>query len=117
MKRLSVATLAAIVLSGAASVSAQDMAGMPGMKMPAAAPVERTGKGVGIVEALDPAARTITLKHGPIPTIGWPAMTMTFKVDTSATAAMSGLKVGQPVGFDVKAAGMSGLITALRPQS
>ena len=48
------------------------------MRTPAPDTAGKTGQGVGVVQAIDPAARTITLKHGPIPTIGWPAMTMTF---------------------------------------
>jgi Cu(I)/Ag(I) efflux system protein CusF len=44
-----------------------------------AAPVlAKTGKGVGVITALDPHAAKLTIEHGAIPAVGWPAMTMTF---------------------------------------
>ena len=115
MKTIHLALVSALALVVSVPAWAQDMGNMAGMSMSGADQAVKTGRGIGVVKAMDPAAHTLTLKHGPIPAIGWPAMTMTFKVD--ASASMSGLKVGQPVAFDVKAKGMSGEITALRPQS
>ncbi len=37
-------------------------------------------KGVGTVKKVDPAAGKVTIAHGPIPTMKWPAMSMTFTV-------------------------------------
>ena len=34
----------------------------------------------GVVKAMDTAKGTVTLAHGPVATLNWPAMTMTFKV-------------------------------------
>ena len=34
----------------------------------------------GAVTAVDAAAHKVTLSHGPIPQVGWPAMTMEFAV-------------------------------------
>ncbi|RYY17615.1 MAG: efflux RND transporter periplasmic adaptor subunit, partial [Alphaproteobacteria bacterium] len=53
---------------------------------------------VGSVEAIDP--RSITLSHQPVPAIGWPAMTMTFRV--ADPALLRGYKKGDRVrfGFD-----------------
>ena len=42
-------------------------------------------------------ADTITLSHGPVPAIGWPAMTMTFKLDPPSLAR--GLKAGDQAAF------------------
>ena len=42
-------------------------------------------------------ADTITLSHGPVPAIGWPAMTMTFKLDPPSLAG--GLKAGDQAAF------------------
>ena len=39
----------------------------------------------------------VTLSHEPVPAIGWPAMTMTFKLDSPGLAA--GVKVGDQVAF------------------
>ncbi len=38
----------------------------------------------------------VTLSHGPVPAIGWPAMTMTFRADPML---LKGLKVGDQVSF------------------
>jgi Cu(I)/Ag(I) efflux system membrane fusion protein len=53
---------------------------------------------VGSVEAIDP--RSITLSHQPVPAIGWPAMTMTFRV--ADPGLLGGYKKGDRVrfGFD-----------------
>ncbi|MFC6628050.1 copper-binding protein [Sphingomonas yabuuchiae] len=45
---------------------------------PAASAV-KSGSGSGTITAVDAKGGTVTIKHGPIPTIGWPAMTMTFR--------------------------------------
>jgi membrane fusion protein, copper/silver efflux system len=57
----------------------------------------------GRIEAL--TADSITLSHEPVPAIGWPAMTMTFKLDPPALA--KGVKVGDRVafGFEQKPSG------------
>ncbi|MDP3852403.1 efflux RND transporter periplasmic adaptor subunit [Phenylobacterium sp.] len=49
----------------------------------------------GRIEAL--SAGSITLSHDPVPAIGWPAMTMTFKLGSPSLA--KGLKVGDRVAF------------------
>lgn len=49
----------------------------------------------GVIEQLK--GESITLSHGPVPAIGWPAMTMTFKL-SSATLA-KGMKTGDHVTF------------------
>lgn len=40
--------------------------------------------GTGAVKAVDPKAGTVTIAHGPIQALGWPAMTMPFKVASPA---------------------------------
>src|SRR5512134_678317 len=45
---------------------------------PEATPDAATASGSGEVTAVDPAAGTITIDHGPIEALDWPAMTMTF---------------------------------------
>ena len=49
----------------------------------------------GRIEAL--SVESVTLSHEPVPAIGWPAMTMTFKLEPPALA--EGLKVGDQVAF------------------
>ena len=49
----------------------------------------------GRVEAFTP--ESVTLSHAPVPAIGWPAMTMSFRLENPQLA--SGLKVGDQVTF------------------
>jgi len=44
----------------------------------------KSHKGVGTVKKIDPAAGTVTIAHGPIRSINWPAMSMTFAVKDKA---------------------------------
>ncbi len=41
-------------------------------------------KGVGTVKKVDRAGGKVTITHGPIPTMKWPAMSMTFTVKDKA---------------------------------
>jgi len=41
-------------------------------------------KGVGTVKKVDSAASTVTIAHGPIKSMNWPAMNMTFAVKDKA---------------------------------
>ena len=41
-------------------------------------------KGVGTVKKVDRAGGKVTIAHGPIPTMKWPAMSMTFTVKDKA---------------------------------
>jgi Cu(I)/Ag(I) efflux system protein CusF len=90
--------------------SAQAMKDIPGMSSAAT----KAGKGVGVVTALDPKAAKITIKHGPIPAVGWPAMTMTFK--STPPALLKNVHVGQTVAFDMRTKGMDAEVTAIQPR-
>jgi Cu(I)/Ag(I) efflux system protein CusF len=61
---------------------------------------------------VDAKAKTVTIKHGPIPAVGWPAMTMTFKAEPAMLA--NTVKPGDKVEFDVKIQGASNAVTAIR---
>jgi Cu(I)/Ag(I) efflux system membrane fusion protein len=69
----------------------------PQPKQPSAA-TGQVYETVGRVETLD--ASSITLSHEPVPAIGWPAMTMSFRV--ANPALLRGYKKGDRVrfGFD-----------------
>ena len=66
---------------------------------PAAESATATHRGVGTVEAVDPANASVTLAHEPIASLKWPAMTMDFKVKDAAL--LRTLKPGQRVVFDL----------------
>jgi Cu/Ag efflux protein CusF len=73
----------------------------------------KMGKGTGIVTAIDKAAGKITLNHGPIPEVGWPAMTMAF---AAKPAILDNAAVGDKVAFDVVIKGSAGEVTAISKQ-
>jgi Cu(I)/Ag(I) efflux system membrane fusion protein len=68
-----------------------------------AAPVAVTGsashRGEGSIDAMDWARSTVTISHGPIPSLDWPPMTMDFRVRDAAL--LRSLKPGQKVGFEI----------------
>jgi Cu(I)/Ag(I) efflux system protein CusF len=79
---------------------------------PATADAAKTGQGVGVVKAVDAKAGKVTLHHGPVAALGWPAMTMTFK---AAPQILQGVKSGQKVSFTAADADEPE-ITAITPQ-
>jgi Cu(I)/Ag(I) efflux system membrane fusion protein len=62
-----------------------------------------THRGEGNIEAVDAEHGTVTLTHGPIASLKWPAMTMDFRVKDRALAQT--MKPGQKIGFDFIDAG------------
>jgi Cu(I)/Ag(I) efflux system membrane fusion protein len=77
-----------------AGVQARPLAG-PAAPAAVAAPEPALYETRGRIEAL--TAESVTLSHEPVPAIGWPAMTMTFKLAQPRLG--KGLKVGDRVGF------------------
>lgn len=75
------------------------------------APAAKTAHGVGTVIGVDPPNGTITLQHGPMPEVGWPAMRMAFKAPPEA---ISSAKVGDRVAFDLKFGPGGAEITQIR---
>lgn len=55
---------------------------------------------VGVVNAVDPTQHKINLTHDPIPSIGWPSMTMEFPVAPSVD--LSGVTPGSRVNFTME---------------
>ena len=111
MRALTCAITTAALALGAASVASAD--NLQGMSM-SATPAAKHGQGSGVIKAIDPGAGTLTIQHGPIPAVGWPAMTMTFKA--KPPTLLKGLKVGQSIGFDCTVRGQTAEVTAVRPK-
>lgn len=72
----------------------------------------QTGTGTGVITAVDADAGTVTVEHGPIPGVGWPAMTMRF---TASPAVMGAASPGERIAFDVSVRDGVNEITAIRP--
>ncbi|MEY2927023.1 MAG: hypothetical protein RL367_1500 [Pseudomonadota bacterium] len=81
---------------------------MSNMAMPAAS---KMGKGSGTVTAVDAATGKITLDHGAIPAVGWPAMKMGFSAKPDL---LKGIAVGDKVDFDLTVTGSAGEVTAIK---
>jgi Cu/Ag efflux protein CusF len=88
MKRLIVLSavlalsIAMIPLSRAQGMGGMDMKGMDTGKDKKSE--GKTHKGAGTVKKVDPTGGKVTIAHGPIPTMKWPAMNMTFTVKDRA---------------------------------
>ena len=85
--------------------------GMGSAASPGAA--ARSGSGAGVVTAVDAAGGTVTIDHGAIAAVGWPAMTMRFK---ASPAVVQRAAVGDRVRFDLTVQGNAAEVTAIRPQ-
>jgi Cu(I)/Ag(I) efflux system protein CusF len=83
---------------------------MPGMQHDAHA---ADAQATGIVKAIDPSKHTITLQHQAIASMGWPAMTMAFKV--ASPDLLKAVKVGDKVQFSLRPAGMDSTVTTITP--
>lgn len=92
--------------------SCQDM--MTGMDM------HQTNKGskvarhvaVGTVKSIDPTAGTVTLAHGPVKSLNWPAMTMGFTVKDKTM--FDKLSVGKKVDVEIVQQDNKYVITAVK---
>jgi Cu/Ag efflux protein CusF len=86
-------------IGGAAAGNMSDMA------MPAEL---KHGKGSGTVTAIDPAKSTVTLDHGAIAELKWPAMEMGF---AAKPEVLAGIKVGDKIDFEIDWDGKTGTVS------
>ena len=110
MRHTTLITLLAAPLALAACDSGQDTAEMEDMPMAEDAmmmdgqdmPMADTGNAMqsasaqGTVTAIDAEAGTITVDHGPVPAIEWPAMTMPFASKDRNSCAVLRAATGSP---------------------
>lgn len=112
-----VSILALATLAGCSSPSDKTVAMPAGMNMSASAtkPADSkmpvvTGMGSGTIQTVAAAAHTVTIAHGPIAALKWPAMTMTFKTSGVDLAAF---KQGDQVNFEVKSTDTGATVTKI----
>lgn len=74
-------------------------------------------EGNGVIRSVDTAGASVTLAHGPLPAIGWPAMTMTFPVQDASL--LRGRKAGERVVFAFKKPddGKTPVISRIAPEA
>lgn len=106
LRKTLVAALATYCATTAAV--AQPMPNMEGMNH-ASPMAEKSGSAVGVIRAIQAERNTVTIEHAPITGLGWPGMTMPFKL--KSPALLKGLKVGAKVRFDVQMIDHQAVIT------
>jgi Cu(I)/Ag(I) efflux system protein CusF len=97
--------LALLLLPMAPALAAQGMA----MDKEAAAAAHRA---TGVVKSVDPAKGTLSIAHGPVATLNWPAMTMTFTAQDRK--ALQNLKPGTKVEFEFRQQGSRYVVTSIK---
>lgn len=116
--RLMVTSLVAVNLLAACSApSGEGAAQDPSAPATVATPAPETGNAAarhasasGTITAIDPVAKTITIDHGPVAALEWPAMTMTFQ---APGVDLSGFEQGDRISFEFSASGRAATVTAL----
>lgn len=77
--------------------------------------MEQPITGTGMVKGLMPGENKINLQHEPLPAIGWPSMTMDFDLDPGVST--EGLKMEDPVMFELKQTDKGYVISGIHKQS
>jgi len=81
---------------------------------PATKPTSAGHQAEGSVDSVDAKAGSVTLNHGPVASLKWPAMTMEFKV--ANPSLLDGLKPGLAVAFEfVERQPGEWVITSIKP--
>ena len=83
------------------------------MPMMDSAEAGQAGSGEGSVTEIDEADGKVTIDHGPIAAVGWPAMTMAFSADE---ATIDKVAVGDRVTFEFRTTESGGELTAISKQ-
>src|SRR3546814_14458105 len=73
-----------------------------------------TASATGTVQSVDASAGTVTIDHGPVDALRWPAMTMTFQ---APDVELGAIEKGDQVSFEFTSTGMDGTITSITEQS
>ena len=111
MKLFLAAAMALAIAAPALADPAGNMANMPGM---AAHASMTTADGAGVVKAIDARKGTVTIQHGPIAGLNWPAMTMAFKANPPSL--LHGVTVGESVKFKLMKMAGEVQLTAIQPR-
>ena len=112
------AVFAMPVAGMAADVSLQEAARIavdraPVLDPAAPATAVQTASATGVVESIDLAAKKVTIAHGAVEALKWPAMTMSFH---APEIDLTTLKPGDRVTFEFTSSGMDGTITRIERQ-
>ncbi|MGF6708705.1 copper-binding protein [Pseudomonas frederiksbergensis] len=116
--KLTLISVASTVVALSLSAQAEDMPGMKmddmpmeGMQMKQEAKPAPVAKAEGTIKAVDTTKHTVTIAHGAVPAVQWPAMTMAFN---ATIKQLAGLKAGDRVAFEFRAEGMAATIVSIK---
>jgi len=88
------------------SLAALDGAVVP-LRIAAADGAQTAASAIGVVRQVKPEEGKVKINHEAIPALGWPAMTMTFRVKDKSV--LEGIGPGDKVHFDLEK-GATGLV-------
>ncbi len=112
MKRLvSVLIAAMLPIPAFAQMKGMDMKDME-MKSEKKGGQASVHKGSGTVTKVDQVKGTVTISHGPVQSMKWPAMTMTFKAKDKAM--LGKVKQGEKVEFNFVQSGKDYVVTEIK---
>lgn len=110
------ASAAALLASSAfAQAKMDDMKSMDMDKKPAVSKMQQHAKthtATGVVKNVDTASDIVTVAHGPVKSMKWPAMTMGFKVKDKML--LEKFTAGNKVKFEFKQEGKDYVVTAVK---
>ena len=122
MKRLLAVSTVVALFAGVAPVAIGQSGGMKGMDMKdmdmkgmdkgAKKAPGKSHQAAGKVKSVDAAKGTVTIDHGPVASMNWPAMTMTFKAKDKKM--LEGIKPGQKIEIDFEQQGKDQVITKVK---
>lgn len=112
MKTLNTAIIIlSLAVPAAALAQADQMQGM-GISQPVKGTKAAVHQAIGVVKSVDASNGKVTLQHGSVKTLNWPAMTMTFGVKDKGL--LDRLRVGQHVQVEFEGQGGSYVITSVK---
>jgi Cu(I)/Ag(I) efflux system protein CusF len=111
MRLLPLAMAAAMIVLPMTATHAQTSPDLTKANKPAASDGV-THKATGVVKSVDRNKNTVTLAHGTVPSLNWPAMTMSFTVKNKAL--LDKLLVGRKVEFEFTQQGKDYVITSVK---
>ena len=79
----------------------------------AAAALAQSAKAAGEVRKVDKDAQKVTIKHGPLPELDMPGMTMVFRVKDPAM--LDRLNAGDKINFTAEKVGGAFTVTSFEP--
>jgi Cu(I)/Ag(I) efflux system protein CusF len=113
MKKLTLLALvtASSLLAACGGDDAPSAPNMPAAQQPAGGQAAAENRGMGVVQSVDTANGSLSIAHEPIEALGWPAMTMSFKVDKPAL--LEGVEAGDRIEFMLRGRDMSAVVTSI----